>query len=148
VRYGVSRQLGPACPRRQFELRASTARKLQARRADCDDWPVDEPLPETVLVDIEQRLDGALSVAPAPWSAGLETREGTGGESFVQFLGDPDVDNEMYLSVHLGSERLVSPDPRLDMIVDFVGNAPQDVRRLLVEVGRLRDELSRLANEG
>jgi len=109
---------------------------------------VDEPLSDVVLVDIGPRLDHALSVAPPPWSAGLETREGLGGESFVRFLGDPDVDDEMYLRVHLGPERLASPDPRLDMIVDFVGNAPHDIRRLLGEVRRLRDEIRRLTNEG
>ena len=54
----------------------------------------------------------------------------------------------IYLSVHLGSEHLISPDRRLDLIVDFVGDAPQDVRRLLDEVGRLRDQLFRLANKG
>jgi hypothetical protein len=29
----------------------------------------------------------------------------------------------MYFEVHLGEERLVSPDTRPDAIVDFVGNA-------------------------
>jgi hypothetical protein len=34
-----------------------------------------------------------------------------------------DRDTEMYFEVHLGEERLVSPDTRPDAIVDFVGNA-------------------------
>jgi hypothetical protein len=32
----------------------------------------------------------------------------------------------------------VSPDQRLDLIVDFVGHAADDVRRLVAEVKRLR----------
>ncbi|WP_116071351.1 hypothetical protein [Asanoa ferruginea] len=97
-----------------------------------------QPLSEEDLAGIEHRLHQVLTVAPPPWSCGLETRAGTGGESFVQFLGDPDVDNEMYFTVLLGSERLTSPDPRLDLVVDFVGNAVADMQRLIAEVRRSR----------
>lgn len=45
----------------------------------------------------------------------------------------------MYLTVLLGTDRLTSPDPRLDLIVDFVGNAVYDVQRLLAEIRRLRE---------
>jgi hypothetical protein len=109
--------------------------RTDVRHHDVD---VTEPLSDEDLADIERRLELALTVAPPPWSPGLETRAATGGESFVQFLGDPDVDNEMYLSVHLGAERLTSPDPRLDLVIDFVGNAAADVRRLISEVRRLQ----------
>jgi hypothetical protein len=98
-----------------------------------------DPLSETALAEIEKRVADALGVAPPPWVPLLETRYATGGESCVQFCGDPDVDNEMYFRVHLGHDRLVSPDPRLDLIIHFVGNAADDVRRLLAEVRRLRE---------
>jgi len=94
-------------------------------------------LSDADLASIEHRLTDVLTVAPAPWMPFLETRAATGGESFVQFQGDPDMDNEMYLSVHFGPERLASPDPRFDLIVDFVGHAADDVARLLREVRRL-----------
>ena len=97
-----------------------------------------EPLPDEAIAEIEHRLNQARSVAPSPWQAWLETRDTTGGESFVRFGGNPDVDNEMYLTVLLGTDRLTSPDPRLDLIVDFVGNAARDVQRLITEVRRLR----------
>jgi hypothetical protein len=98
-----------------------------------------DPLPDEVMAEIECRLSQVLSVAPPPWREYLETRTATGGESFVQFGGDPGVDNEMYLTVLLGKDRLTSPDPRLDLIVDFVGNAVHDVQRLLAEIRRLRE---------
>jgi hypothetical protein len=97
-----------------------------------------EPLPDEAIAEIEHRLDQALSVMPPPWRTWLETREATGGESFVQFGGDPNVDNELYVTVLLGNDRLTSPDPRLDLIFDFVGNAARDVQRLIAEVRRLR----------
>jgi hypothetical protein len=99
---------------------------------------VSEPLSDEELTQIERRLDQAVTVAPPPWWAWLETQGGLGGESFVQFRGDPNVDNEMYLSVHLGADRLRSPDPRLDLIIDFVGNSAEDVRRLIGEIRRLQ----------
>jgi hypothetical protein len=61
------------------------------------------------------------------------------GSSFIQFGGAPDEDNEMYLDVRLGQDQLVSPDTRLDAIVDLIGNAPQDIIRLIDEVRRFRD---------
>jgi hypothetical protein len=57
---------------------------------------MNQPMPEDALAEIEHRMNQVFTVAPPPWRAGLETREGLGGESFVQFLGDPDADNEMY----------------------------------------------------
>jgi hypothetical protein len=101
-----------------------------------------EPLSEEALAAIEHRLSQALTVAPPPWRPGLETREGLGGESFVPFLGDPEVDNEMYIIVNLGPERLHSPDPRLDLIVDFLGNAAADIQKLIAEVRRSRGAAS------
>jgi len=47
---------------------------------------MDDLLSESELAEIEQRLAQVLVAAP-PWVAFLETRSGTGGESFV--------DNEM-----------------------------------------------------
>jgi hypothetical protein len=97
---------------------------------------MNDGLPDAALLEIEHRLARALQVAPTPWKPWLETRYGTGGCSFVTFDGDQD--NEMYLEVHLGTEQLISPDARLDAIVDFVGNAMDDVQKLVAEVKRLR----------
>jgi hypothetical protein len=68
----------------------------------------------------------------------LETSNAIGGESFVQFCGDPNVDNSMYLSVRLGPDRLESSGPSLYVIVDFLGNVADDVVRLVAEVRRQR----------
>ena len=99
---------------------------------------MNEPLTDVELARIEGRLSKALEVAPAPWSPGLETRMGLGGCSFVQLGGDPNVDNELYFELRLGREQVVSPDERLDAVVDFLGNAAGDVSRLLTELRRLR----------
>jgi hypothetical protein len=99
---------------------------------------MDHELSDTDLDEIEQRAARAFSVAPRPWTPWLETYGGLGGCSFVQFGGDMDPDAEMYFEVHLGAERLVSPDARLDAIIDFVGNAAADVPRLIAEIKRLR----------
>jgi hypothetical protein len=40
-----------------------------------------------------------------------------------------------------GAERLVSPDARLDAVIDFVGNAAADVPRLIAEIKRLRRQV-------
>jgi len=72
---------------------------------------------------IEQRAVRALDVVPTVESL-LETRHGIGGCSFIQFGGDPAVDDEMYIDVHLGAKRLTSPDARLDAIINFVAHAP------------------------
>jgi hypothetical protein len=97
-----------------------------------------EPLSEESLAAIEHRLAQVRTVAPPPWRGLLESREGTGGESCVQFSGGLHVDNEMYFTVMLGAKRLRSPDPQLDLIVDFVGNAADDIERLIAEVRRAR----------
>ncbi|GEM_PF-6471779 len=98
-------------------------------------------LSDADLDEIEQRAAGAFEVAPQPWKPWLETRDATGGCSFVQFGGDPDEDNEMYFEVRLAQRQLISPDARLDAVIDFVGNAPDDVLRLVAEVKRLRRQL-------
>jgi hypothetical protein len=96
------------------------------------------PLPTDELIAIETRLRAALSVAPAPWLPYMETREPIGGESFIALgQADAEVDNELYLEVHLGPDKLMSSDPRLDAIVDFIGHAANDVSRLLGEVQAL-----------
>ncbi|MCW6004634.1 hypothetical protein K1W54_08560 [Micromonospora sp. CPCC 205371] len=91
------------------------------------------------LAEIEQRLQLALSVAPAPWKPSLETRWGTGGSSAVLLGGDPDDDNELYFDLHLRRTKVASPDERLDAVVDFIGHSAGDVTRLLAEVRRLRE---------
>lgn len=86
------------------------------------------------LAEIEQRLQRALSVAPTPWKPSLETRWATGGSSAIFLGGDPDDDNELYFDLHLKNTKVVSPDERLDAVVDFIGHSADDLRRLLAEV--------------
>ena len=93
---------------------------------------------EPELVEMEQRAIHALDAAPAPWIPLLETRHGLGGESFIQFGDDPRLDQEMYITVDLGSQRLNSPDARLDAVIDFIAHASEDVPRLVAEIRRLR----------
>jgi hypothetical protein len=97
-----------------------------------------DELAEAELIQIEQRTARAFDVAPSPWLPWLETRGGIGGSSFISFGGTPESDNEMYVSVHVGARQLISPDPRLDAIVDFLAHTAEDVPRLLAEVRRLR----------
>jgi len=98
-----------------------------------------EGITEAELAEIEQRVAEALAVAPAPWTSFLETRHGgIGGESFVRIGDDPVLDHELYIRLYLASEQLVSPDIRLDAVIDFVANAADDILRLIAEVRRLR----------
>jgi hypothetical protein len=103
-----------------------------------------DPLTDADLAAIEERVNEAQRVGPPPWNAWLETRHGTGGGSFVQFGGAADEDNEMYLDVRLNQRQLISPSAELDAIVDFIGNAPEDVHSLVAEVHRLRGRLDEL----
>jgi hypothetical protein len=66
-----------------------------------------------------------------------ETEGGLGGESFIRLGDDPDVDQEMYLHLYDGAAQVRSP-VRLDPIIKFVACAPEDVRRLITEIRRLR----------
>jgi hypothetical protein len=43
-----------------------------------------DPLPDTDLDQIEQRILRALGAAPPPWSPELETRGPIGGYSFIR----------------------------------------------------------------
>lgn len=104
-----------------------------------DDLGSGHGLTDDDLAEIEQRLQLALSVAPAPWKPSLETRWGTGGSSAIFFGGDPDDDNEIYVDLHVKNTKIGSPDERLDAVVDFIGHCADDVVRLLTEVRRLRE---------
>jgi hypothetical protein len=94
-------------------------------------------LSDADIEQIEQRVAKALEVAPPPWVEYLESRYSTGGSSFIQAGGD-EVDQEIYVDVHIGDDQWHSPDPRLDAIVDLVGHAPRDIQLLLQEVRRIR----------
>jgi hypothetical protein len=104
-----------------------------------DDLGPGHGLTDDALVEIEQRLQLALSVAPAPWKPSLETRWGTGGSSAIFLGGDPGDDNELYFDLHVKNTKVVSPDERLDAVIDFIGHCADDVTRLLAEVRRLRE---------
>jgi hypothetical protein len=99
---------------------------------------MDDPLPDASSNQIEQRALRALGAAPPPWIPELETRAPTGGCSFIRIGDDPVTDQEMYLEVQTGDGQLTSPDVQLDQIIDFVARAPEDIMRLIAEVGCLR----------
>jgi hypothetical protein len=101
-----------------------------------------DELSDADLKEVEQRATRAFGVAPQPWKPWLESRDGIGGGSVVQFGGDPNEDNEMYIDVRLGGRQLTSPDAQLDAIVDFVGHAAGDIALLLTEIKRLRGQSS------
>lgn len=84
---------------------------------------------------MERRIAAA---APAPWQGRLETRDATGGESYIQVTPDSDEDNEIYLRRFVGARELKSPDVRLDADIDFIAHAREDVPRLIAEIRRLR----------
>jgi hypothetical protein len=73
---------------------------------------------------------------------------GIGGCSFVQLGGDPGAEHELYFELRLGSAQVTSPDERLDAVVDFLGNAADDVPRLVAEIRRLRRLLPAEAQQG
>ena len=99
------------------------------------------------LNEIDNRAEAVASVAPTPWIPWLETRQPTGGCSFIQF-GRTDSDNEIYVDVIFDNEPATSPDLRLDVVVDFLAHAPDDVRRLIGEVRRLRAQLAATERQG
>jgi len=93
---------------------------------------------EERLEEIERRARLAFRVLGCPWVAELETRSAIGGESFIR-CGQTERDDEMYVRVHLGADELVSPDPQLDAVIDFLANAPADIEWLIQELQRARD---------
>jgi hypothetical protein len=94
---------------------------------------------ETEHVEIERRATLAFAVAPTPWTSFLETRHGgIGGENFMRIGNDRVLDHELYIRLYLASEQLVSPDVRLDAVIDFIANAADDIPRLIAEVRGLR----------
>ncbi|MCO1579106.1 hypothetical protein M8C13_25480 [Crossiella sp. SN42] len=95
-------------------------------------------LTEAELDEIEHRANEAFAVAPLPWLEYLETRYATGGCSFIALDGDSEIDHELYVSIYRGKEDWISPDTRMDAVVDFIGHAAADVPRLVAEVRRLR----------
>jgi hypothetical protein len=90
---------------------------------------------EERLAAIERRAQSAFQILGRPWVAELETRSATGEESFVR-CGQTERDDEMYVRVFLGPNQLVSPDPRLDAIVDFLASAPDDIEWLIQQLRR------------
>jgi len=90
---------------------------------------------EERLAAIEHRAQLAFQVLGRPWVAELETRWATAGESFIR-CGQTERDDEMYVRVFLGPNELVSPDPRLDAIIDFLASAPDDIEWLIQQLQR------------
>ncbi|HSR86440.1 MAG TPA: hypothetical protein VLM11_19865 [Streptosporangiaceae bacterium] len=93
---------------------------------------------ETELSEIEQRAAQAFAVAPAPWTALLETRAGLGGESFIRLGDDPVLDHELYVTLFLGTNRVASPDVGPDAVIDYIAHACDTIPRLITEIRRLR----------
>jgi hypothetical protein len=92
---------------------------------------------EERLAEIERRVQLAIRVLDRPWVEELETRWATGGESFIR-CGQTERDDEIHVRVHLGPDELVSTDPQLDAVIDFVANAPGDIEWLIQELRRAR----------
>jgi hypothetical protein len=97
---------------------------------------------DTEILAIEQRAARALDVAPAPWTAQMETRQAIGGCSFIPVTDDQAVDEESYVDVHLRTGQLTSPDARLDDILDFIAHAATDIPRLIAEIRRMHGQAS------
>lgn len=95
-------------------------------------------LTEVELDGIERR---ASQATPGPWVPWLESREGIGGESFIELGADGVDDLQMYVAY--SPARPAGPDAATDADLDFIAHARQDVPRLVAEVRRLRDELRR-----
>lgn len=95
-----------------------------------------EPVTEDELAAMERRIAAA---APAPWHEWLETRDCTGGESYIVVTPDSDEDNEIYFSRFVGGRELKSPNAELDADIDFIAHARQDMPRLIAEIRRLRE---------
>lgn len=98
-----------------------------------------ESLADKELHEIEGRVELALQHAPEPWVGFLETREAIGGSSFVRFGTHPDRDDDFEIDLRYGADRAISPDARLDAIVELIAHAPNDLRRLIDEIRRLRN---------
>ena len=92
----------------------------------------------TELAEIEEYAAQAFAVAPAPWAALLETRGGLGGESFIRLGDDPVLDNELYITLYLGTNPVASPDVGLDAVIDYIAHACDAMPRLMDEIRRLR----------
>ena len=98
-----------------------------------------DELSDDLLQAIVDRVNAALSVVASPWLPLRATKDGIGGESFVQG-GDRDLDQEIYLTVTIEGQRLNGfSDPRVDALIEFIGQAPGDIQRLVQEVRRLRE---------
>jgi hypothetical protein len=92
---------------------------------------------ETELAEIEQSAAQAFAIAPAPWVALLETRGGLGGESFIRLGDDPVLDRDLYVTLHLGTKRVASPDVGLDAVIEYIAQACDAIPRLTGEIRRL-----------
>lgn len=82
------------------------------------------------------------AAAPAPWWGWLETRDCTGGESFIKITPDADEENEIYFRRYVNGHLLISPNAQLDADIDFIAHAREDMPRLIAEVRRLRGLVS------
>jgi hypothetical protein len=107
-------------------------------RSRGDNAVMSDGIGEAELAEIEQRAARAFAVAPAPWVALLETRGGLGGESFIRLGDDPVLDNELYVTLDLGTKRVASPDVGLDAVIEYIAQACDAIPRLIAEIRRLR----------
>jgi len=105
-------------------------------------------LTSDVLQEIVDRVDAALAVVAPPWLPLRATKDGIGGQSFIQG-GDPVIDHEIYLTVMIEGHQLSEfSDPRVDDLIEFIGQAPGDIQRLVQEIRRLRrNDLPRQGSE-
>jgi hypothetical protein len=76
---------------------------LAILRVDAELGWVTGDMSDAELREVEQRVAEALRTAPVPWRGWLETRGATAGTSFIEVGGDPELDVEIYVDLHVGA---------------------------------------------
>lgn len=117
------------------------ARELKSRqeeRASANLLEVPDPdVSEEELELIEARLNAATD---GPWEPFVEGRDHVAGDDFIRTGGGMnDEAPDMYVQLAFPDRPGVVPAPTADL--DFIAHARQDIRRLIDEVRRLRDQL-------
>ena len=94
-----------------------------------------EPLTDEELDRIANLANAATA---GPWEAFVTGRNQPTGDDFIR-CGLDDTEPDMSVSLWYGTRRLPAPVSDLD----FIASARQDVPRLVEEVRRLREQVSR-----
>ena len=101
--------------------------------------PVDVSEPSVSDEELEL-IEGRLNAATdGPWEPFVEGRDHLAGDDFIRTGGMKGEAPDMYVQLAFPDRPGVVPAPAADL--DFIAHARQDVRRLIDEVRRLRDQL-------